>query len=132
METGGEADARYSISSLLTLAGMDDPSKAPSFQSVVLDQIVHLRKQLDEDEQAFLDAKLMGWIGGSGDEGEYGGAGEGGEGGGEGDEERQRRLPALRVVQDAFGQEGLPQFVRPPGDYEDDIAAPMMVLQSAQ
>lgn len=41
-----------SISSLLTLAGLEDPSSAPSFQSVVLDQIKHLRKQLEEDEQA--------------------------------------------------------------------------------
>jgi hypothetical protein len=42
---------------LLTLAGLEDPSKAPSFQSVVLDQIKHLRKQLEEDEQAAMLAR---------------------------------------------------------------------------
>jgi hypothetical protein len=41
-----------SISSLLTLAGLEDPSTAPSFQSVVLDQIKNLRKQLEEDEES--------------------------------------------------------------------------------
>jgi hypothetical protein len=41
-----------SISSLLTLAGLEDPSTAPSFQSVVLNQIKNLRKQLEEDEES--------------------------------------------------------------------------------
>lgn len=105
-----------SISSLLTLAGLEDPTEAPSFQSVVLDQIKHLRKQLDEDEQAAMMAEgrqiehggqAGGYVGDDMSEEGYGGRG-------------MRHGPSV-----VLGLDGLPQMVAQ-GQRED---APALVMQ---
>lgn len=85
---------------MLTLAGLEDPSKAPSFQSVVLDQIKHLRKQLDEDEQAALMGK------GQRPESDY-------EGGYEGDSMDPEDFKGRkgRYLSQVIGNDGLPQMI---------------------
>lgn len=109
-----------SISSLLTLAGLDDPSKAPSFQSVVLDQIKHLRKQLDEDEQALLAAE----VGGTGHQGRSGGGGGGRRSG-----RQEGQSPTLYSPEEG----GLPLVIQAQGEQEDEgeVMPPMLVVQSA-
>jgi hypothetical protein len=79
---------------LLTLAGLEDPSSAPSFQSVVLDQIKHLRKQLDEDEQS-AQYKQGGQEEVGGDMGYYGEEEEGG---------------MRYALSEVMGSDGLPQM----------------------
>ena len=55
-----------SVSSLLTLAGLDDPKSAPPFSEIVLDQIKKIREQFESGKEARISA---GRESGDGDEG---------------------------------------------------------------
>lgn len=92
----------------------------------MLDQIKNLRKQLDEDELAF--AAGAHWSGAS--RGDMGGRGGGGGGG------ASRSMPHLSVVEDAYGQDGLPQFIEfeeaEEEPIDEDSAAPVLLFQNAQ
>jgi hypothetical protein len=122
------AEISLSISSLLTLAGLEDPKTAPSFQSVVLDQIKHLRKQLDEDEQASLSAERAGLMEDGGRESSW----EGG-GGDDGGPRRPRgQRPMMQTISDSAGETGLPQVIQAPGDRDEESGVPaLLVIQSA-
>jgi len=99
---------------------LDDPSKAPSFQSVVLDQIQHLRKQLDEDEQVAMMAESRRVSSGGGSQsGSYGGEGMNEE------NYRGRGSRYSRYSNGVLGGDGLPQFVAQ-GDRED---SPPLIIQ---
>ena len=98
---------------MLTLAGLEDPSKAPSFQSVVLDQIKHLRKQLEEDEESAVKASYRSSGGGQGDyEDDDMGMDEG--------------RPEIRYgVSGVVGGDGLPQML----EEGPVVRAPPLIIQ---